>query len=412
MKRRDFGSILIMTLLLLMVTTLVGMAAFYTSFSEQKIVSNFEDQLRAEQAANTAALWAKAWLRKQCFKPQPLTKPSQTAQPTVIRANTINNRDLTSNTSAVQTLWNTVSFSYPLSSAQKIIPGIAAQPKVIIHELAWDPIRQVQPYRIVAKANGVSKNTTAYAMVTHEKYTPIPELGTRTTQGRGNLFNLKILDLPLAPPASPTPVNWYYLPYSSDNAKGVASSSPDPNRQWFMCIRDDGKVAFRPSGSDVSSYMLLFMQTSFVTLTCNNPPCLPTEMIAGPIGSSLTPSVNASDFTTIPNENPKITFLTPPSGYTQFNALIFLQDGYGFFDFNFVHNEPVGGSNAKPVFTIRAGNGLWLDLGGRVYNPSAVRFNKFWNGSYRLVSSPFVPIQSGYKTVQKVVIEISGDVNP
>lgn len=404
------GAILVLSLLLIMVVTILGFSAFSSSFTEQKIVSNFEDKLRANEAAQTAALWAKNWLQQQCFKPTPLAKPNNNDNFTVLLQSAVGTANLSSRSN--DSLWDSLATSLPFSTAYKIIPGLAAQPKVIIHELAWDPINQVQPYRIIARATGSSKNTVSFVVLYHQKYTPIPELGTRSTQGRGNLFNLKILGLPLTPPATPAKVDWYYIPGSYTPTTPTAtlpadwdsaSATPDPTRQWFMCIRDDGRIVFRPSGANVLAPRD-FMQLSFLGLSksCTQAPCYPYDLdvLRHSATKTATPIAN-NDYTTVPPE-----YYPTSTNKTAEGLPYLILPGY--FELYFIHNT----SGSKPVFGIRASNGLWLDLYGRTFNPTKKIFVKTFNNKTFEFPGPFSPIQSGYNTVQKFIIEITGDVNP
>ena len=75
-KTKERGAALIITLLILLVMTLLGITAITTSSLEEKMAGNMRDQYMAQQAGDSIIRDAESWIFKLTSKPTPSCAPT------------------------------------------------------------------------------------------------------------------------------------------------------------------------------------------------------------------------------------------------------------------------------------------------------------------------------------------------
>lgn len=73
MHNKQQGIVLVVSLIMLLMMTLLGLSAMKTSLMEEKMAGNSRDQTLAFHAAETALRDAEMWIANQTFQPVPAT---------------------------------------------------------------------------------------------------------------------------------------------------------------------------------------------------------------------------------------------------------------------------------------------------------------------------------------------------
>lgn len=172
---RQNGVALIISLLLLLVMTLVGITAMRTTTLEEQMSTNMRDRNLAFQAAEAALRDAQAWLNAQTVRPV----PSNTGAGNVWTANLpLESQGLMNgfNDVAFYTGYNWVagnnSVVYGALTGEPALAGVVQQPRFFIEEMYFVPDdsspqtraqgKGIYHYRITARGVGGSVNAVSY----------------------------------------------------------------------------------------------------------------------------------------------------------------------------------------------------------------------------------------------------------
>lgn len=162
-SRGQTGTALIVSLIVLLVMTLIGLSAIRGSSLQTLMATHMRDRNLAFESSEAALRDAQAWLNSQFVaagKPIASATGSSTVWTRNAPATTVGESDFTRWTAAD---WTARGTAYPLQVGTAI-PTVAAQPRVIIEEWQFVPDdiegsafalqRGLQNYRITVRGEG------------------------------------------------------------------------------------------------------------------------------------------------------------------------------------------------------------------------------------------------------------------
>ena len=165
------GSALVVSLILMMVMTLIGLTAMQGTTLQQSMATNMRDRNLAFEAAEAALRDGEVWLRQQFLASgRPVSAstgtPNVWTRRTAERVNGLAN-DPVPFTQWTETQWQARARDYPIGSGETL-NGVAQQPLIVIEEWQFVPdtvsgqafaLQQgFQNYRITTRAVGGSPN--------------------------------------------------------------------------------------------------------------------------------------------------------------------------------------------------------------------------------------------------------------
>lgn len=166
--KRQAGAVLIVSLIMLLLMTIIGVTAMQTTVLEEKMAGNTRDLTLAFEATESALRDGERWLNGLPLpKPDPVTTCSAPCE-VVFRLNTLNPTSLAAT-------WDTASARAGTST----VPNVPAQPEYYVeHELFVkdnlnlgtqndDTGRDL--YRITARGTGGSVTTQTIARTTYAR---------------------------------------------------------------------------------------------------------------------------------------------------------------------------------------------------------------------------------------------------
>lgn len=161
-KSQQRGAALIVSLIILLLMTLIGVFAMRGSVMEEKMANNQRDRELAHQSAEIALRDAERFISSLIVRPDP----------TVSGANnnvyTLNSSDLDPDTGNAQPWWqerNAVWWNNNANTVASVLPGnVAAAPRYVIEEIGLKTFDEVEGrpkpgiyyYRITARGTGGS----------------------------------------------------------------------------------------------------------------------------------------------------------------------------------------------------------------------------------------------------------------
>jgi len=279
------GSILFVSLILLMVLAVLSYAMFDLQTLEQKMSSYTQDKILAQQAADAAITAAKAWLANQCFKPESNVQCTSCNYngANTCKTNTsvcVYSSNVLSTTPALRD-WSkamdvtTTRYGYPISSPNPgstlgtvfTLPGETAPLQTpsstyFIEETLWDYNNGNQHYLITARGLGVLPNTVVYTTATYVKHTPLQNQTTinSTQYAPGNvvrLFNVgdtmyrwgSGTGSAAVPPTAAVQVGTA----TTSTAAITTTNYLNPSMIWAICVMDNNQITFKEHDYNGSS---------------------------------------------------------------------------------------------------------------------------------------------------------------
>ena len=164
-KHSQRGTALVMTLVILLLLTMLGITAINTSTLEERMAGNTKDQNLSFQAAETALRTAEAWVQ------------STTA---ATQLNTNNANGIYDPSSTTIDVWDSIDWlsanvvTYPRVPGGLVVTGglneVDTQPKYIIEKVGIDPLTPSGTritVRITARGTGASDTTVSMVQSTY-----------------------------------------------------------------------------------------------------------------------------------------------------------------------------------------------------------------------------------------------------
>lgn len=187
-RAKERGAILVISIILLLIMTLIGVATFEGSVTESKVESNVSNIMQAN-FANQVAMQAainliNSWTQSPntcnstsscsscsgCIWQQGALHPSPNwPQSTTITANSVS-------VTPADTWWSTAGNSTTLSG----VPNVAKQPQYLIEQWGCDQGLQARYFRVISRSVGITEPpvVTNYAVVGTIGLPPYAPMGT------------------------------------------------------------------------------------------------------------------------------------------------------------------------------------------------------------------------------------------
>ena len=172
-KHAQRGTALVMTLVILLLLTMLGITAINTSTLEERMAGNTKDQNLSFQAAETVLRAAEAWVQ------------STTAATQLTTNNASGIYDSTGVPSTTTELWDSIDWSSPSNLVTYPgVPGAPAttsslsevntQPRYIIEKISIEPLSPGTriTVRITARGTGASDTTVSMVQSTYSMTYP------------------------------------------------------------------------------------------------------------------------------------------------------------------------------------------------------------------------------------------------
>ncbi len=152
------GAVLLVTSILLFLLTLVTVNTLNNSFFELQVVTNYQDQELALEAAESALRDAENWLTNQIDRIEPNSGGSKGIW------------NLDSPPPVKSDIWWKKAQVFGENDVQQTLNYLSEQPRYIIEEISYDPTLFQATYRITARAKGSTPNST---VILQEEYKQI-----------------------------------------------------------------------------------------------------------------------------------------------------------------------------------------------------------------------------------------------
>lgn len=173
-KRDQTGAVLIVSLIILLLMTIIGITAMQTTTMEERMAGNLRDRNLALQAAEAALRDGENWLASQVVRPNTADDGSQTVWTRGAPVNQ-DDADASNDIDFFAVDWGADGVEYGTlanTTGNPSVPGVAAEPRFVIEEYSFipddsDPMTRakgigVYYYRVTARAVGGSDVSESY----------------------------------------------------------------------------------------------------------------------------------------------------------------------------------------------------------------------------------------------------------